>query len=313
MTQTNHPKRQHWWPLVQSKHWVNERGQIHACRKDGTFFSSNPLNLAVESELYTFLESNGSKNAELELWLSREIDDPLEAALAFVSDKGRIERRRIISHDPQKAELCKKLGYRITPYVEFLTITNDVRHTLARYIAAQLVRTPHYLEKLIDFQVRENEIGDKNDAKKYALNNLKTLFELYADRIFHADLMLLGRDGNFEFLFADGGLQVAEPWRSQSGIPFDIHAPLTPDLTLQVLPVRDPVFGNQLPLSFATDAGVSRMNRIVVGAARRFVFSRGAPPANFVAKNFGVPAPKNIGYRYVNGELETIYDPTRGE
>lgn len=309
----NHPKRQHWWPLVQSKHWANAHGQIHACRSDGTFFATNPINLAVESELYTFLEENGSKNAELEHWLSREIDDPLESALAYLSDKSRIQRRRIVTHDPQKAAVCERLGFRITNYVEFFPITDHVRRDLARYIAAQLVRSPRYVEKLIDFQVSENAVTDANRAKRYALDNLKTIFELYAERIASADLMLLGRDGSSEFLFADGGLHVEEPWRSQAGIPFDIHAPLTPDLTLQVLPVRDPVFGNKLPLSVVTNAGVARMNRIVVGAARRFVFSRGAPPSNFIAKNFGVPAPKNIGYRYVNGELETIYDPTRGE
>ena len=61
----------------------------------------------------------------------------------------------------------------------------------------------------------------------------------------------------------------------------------------------------------ATNQGVARQNRIILGDANRFVFSRQAPPVKFVQKNFGVAAPANIGYRFVHGELETVYDPTR--
>jgi hypothetical protein len=61
----------------------------------------------------------------------------------------------------------------------------------------------------------------------------------------------------------------------------------------------------------ATNVGVARYNRIVLGGARRFVFTRKDPPLDFITKNFGVPAPKNIGYRVTDGRLETHFDPGR--
>jgi hypothetical protein len=60
-----------------------------------------------------------------------------------------------------------------------------------------------------------------------------------------------------------------------------------------------------------TKQGVARVNRIILGGAERFVFSRQNPPVTFITKHFGKPAPKNIGYRIVAGRLETFYEPNR--
>ena len=90
-----------------------------------------------------------------------------------------------------------------------------------------------------------------------------------------------------------------------------MHAPITPDLALAVLPLPSVEDLDRAAVMECTNQGVARLNRIVLGVAQRFVFSRQAPPSKFIAENFGKPAPKNIGYRVINGRLETKYDPNR--
>lgn len=88
-----------------------------------------------------------------------------------------------------------------------------------------------------------------------------------------------------------------------------MHVPLTPDVALQVLPVPNPIPLREVPVIEATNPGVARMNRITLSAAQRFVFTRQAPPTTFIRRYFGVPAPASIGYRFINGRLETRYEP----
>jgi hypothetical protein len=53
------------------------------------------------------------------------------------------------------------------------------------------------------------------------------------------------------------------------------------------------------------------MNRIALQNAHQFVFSRQVPPVQFIKENFGRPAPKSIGIRMRNGEVETTFDQSR--
>jgi hypothetical protein len=185
----------------------------------------------------------------------------------------------------------------------------QVRNAVARYLAALLVRHPTYLAKLVKFH--EGEATSKTDARNRALDNMLQLYELYSDKIRASVLMISRRVGSAEYLYADGGLMVDEPWRSLHGIPFDIHAPLTPEIALEVLPIplsSDLAIVNIMEVN---NQGVARQNRIALGGAKRFVFSRKTPPSTFITKYFGLPAPRNIGYRIVNGRLETTYDSSR--
>ena len=58
------------------------------------------------------------------------------------------------------------------------------------------------------------------------------MYRVYAERISRSLIMVTRRVGSSECLYADGGLIVDEPWRDLHGVPFDIHALITPDLAI---------------------------------------------------------------------------------
>jgi len=218
-------------------------------------------------------------------------------------------RRRPFRGDPSKEETVKQLGFRVNPYVDSIRITDEVRNAIASYIAALLVRNPTYLARLVNFH-RENGTTP-NTVRNRALDNMLYLHGVYADQIRKSALMITRRVESAEYLYADGGLIVREPWSNLHDMPFDIHTPLTPDIAIEVLPVPLAIDMTEAQIGEATDRGVARQNRIILGGAQRFVFSRQTPPIRFISKNFGRPAPKNIGYRIVDGRLDTRYEPSR--
>ena len=300
------PKRHHWWPLVQSKHWTDTSGLVNVVRSDGTIFRANPLNLGVESELYTRFGPNDEKDAAIEEWFAATIDSPTAELIEHITNRSHWRRRRY-DGDAREAATVRELGWLTPGYLDAIPIPPQVRIAAARYIAALLVRHPLYLEKLVNFH-KEPEL-DSKATKNRALDNMLNVFNIYVERLLSSVIMVSWRAGSSEFLYSDGGITVTEPWRPD--IPFDLHAPITPDFALEFLPVPNPTHLDEAIVMEAKNQGVARQNRIVLADANRFVFSRQSPQDSFIKKNFGVPAPENIGYRYVNGQLETIYDPTR--
>ncbi len=226
-------KRHHWWPVVQSRHWTNKNGQVAVTRANGTTFRANPLNLGVESELYTRFGPDDSKDLAIEEWFATAIDGLASTMIEHLLDPANTREYRF-SGDPRKADVLRKLGYRVRPFVSCVALDANVRRCIARYLAALLVRHPTYLAKLERFHAAQ---GRALQAKNQALDNMLELFELYAKRIQDADLMVVRRTCAAELLYADGGLVIDEPWRTTHGIPFDLHAPLTPDLAIEVLPL----------------------------------------------------------------------------
>lgn len=103
-------------------------------------------------------------------------------------------------------------------------------------------------------------------------------------------IMLSKPTGDAEYLYADGGLIVTEPWRTTHAIPFDIHAPLTPDPAIEILPSPLDDDRSAAPISESTNQGIARQNRIILVGAKRFVFSRSLPAVTFTRKYFSVPA-----------------------
>ncbi len=75
-----------------------------------------------------------------------------------------------------------------------------------------------------------------------------------------------------------------EPWRTEYGIPFDIHAPLTPDIALQVLPIPSSYDLDTAAILESNNQGTARLNRIILGGAERFVFSRQAPHSSSLSR-----------------------------
>lgn len=303
------PKRHHWWPQVQSRFWTDSAGLVHVTKQDGTSFRTNPSNIGIESELYTRFSEDAAKDTSIEDWFGKEIDAPARAMIEHLSDPSNTRRRKIRPRR-EKNDQMNELGFRTRDYVEFIPLSYDVRQSIARYISALVVRHPSYLSKLVEFHSKNGY--SENLSRNKALENMIYIYDIYISEIQNAVIMVCRRDSASEFLYADGGLVVDEPWHHRYGIPFTIHAPLTPDLALEVIPF--PFREVDRSVAYITDMttnGVARMNRIVLGVAKRFVFSRQPPPGAFISRNFGIPAPKNIGYRIVDGRFETKYEPSR--
>src|SRR6185437_5165280 len=149
--------------------------------------------------------------------------------------------------------------------VEIISLPDPIRDAIARYLAALLVRHPNYLAKLSQF----HRWGAASDgiARERGLDNMLKLFDLYYSKIREAVIMLSKRAGSAEYLYTDGGLMVEEPWRSERGILFDIHAPITPDFALEVLPVPLDDDLTVAKIVEARNPGIARQNRIVLGGA----------------------------------------------
>ncbi|GLH67741.1 hypothetical protein GETHED_21050 [Geothrix edaphica] len=308
MNVSNQPKRHHWWPMAQSQHWTDADGLVFASRSNGTYFRANPLNIGVESELYTRFGSDNSKDTSIEDWFANTIDSPVTQIFKHLFDPSNITRQSF-DPDPMKAKSAKEIGYKINSYIDKISLPSNIRAAISAYLAALLVRHPTYLSKLINFH--NDGSNPRETVKDIALDNMLELFELYYQKIRSAVFIVSRRIGTSEFLYADGGILVDEPWRREFGIPFDIHAPLTPDIAIQVLPIPDHGELSYAFIAESTNQGVSRQNKIILGGAQRFVFSRQPPPSTFIQRHFGVPAPKNIGYSFINGQLNTTYDPSR--
>lgn len=296
--------------MAQSRYWVDNSGFVTVTRADGSTFSANPLNIAVESELYTRFLEDGTKDTRIEEWFAQTIDKPATRIIEHLMDPSNVERRSFRSR-PDKKCLAQEIGFRVNPYLDWVSIPFDVRQSIAEYVSALLVRHPNYLSKLLAFH-KTNLSSDK-DAKNCALDNMLELYERYRRQLLKSVFLLTKRVGHAEYIYADGGLSVEEPWRTEFNIPFDIHAPLTPDLALQVLPVPLYLQGDlsKAAVGEATTQGIARQNRIILGGARRFVFSRQRVSTKFITENFGRPAPKNIGYSINGGRLEASYNNTK--
>jgi len=302
------PKRHHWWPIAQSCHWTDPKGFVFVTRADGTTFQTSPLNIGIESELYTRFTEDSEKDTTIEEWFAETIDGPATKMIQHLLDPSNIRRQRFY-YDPHKAKTVRSLGFRVHPYVDRIQLPAEIRGAISSYIAALLVRHPDYLAKLA--ACHHDGAASPEEVKNRALDNMLRLYRVYTEKITTAVFLITRRTDFAEYIYADGGLLVEEPWRREFGVPFDIHAPLTPDMALQVLPIPQSDDLDTAAIVEATNQGIARQNRIILGGAQRFVFSRQEPPVKFITSNFGKPAPKNIGYRIVGGRLDTTYDPSR--
>lgn len=294
--------------MAQSRHWTNPKGFVFVTRANGTTFQTSPLNIGVKSELYTRFAEDGEKNVAIEEWFAETIDGPTTKMIEHLQDPSNIRRQRF-QCDSQKAKTAKSLGFLVNPYVDRVQLPPEIRKAISSYLAALLVRHPNYLAKLTAFH--DDETTSTKEIKNRALDNMLRLYQIYTDKIATAVFIITRRIDSAEYVYADGGLLVEEPWRHEFGVPFDIHAPLTPDIALQVLPIPQSNDLDTATIMEATNQGVARQNRIILGGAQRFVFSRQEPPVKFITSNFGKPAPQNIGYRITSGHLHVTYDPSR--
>ncbi|WCT73040.1 DUF4238 domain-containing protein [Sphingomonas naphthae] len=287
---------------------------LHVVRADGTTFRAPPSKVGVEGELYTRLDPSGAKDRDIERWFSREIETPFAGALAQLLTLEGIERRKFPGHgDPVKRKEVQELGFIVGDYDERMPLTVPVRHAIANYLAALVVRSPSYLTKLTDWHWANNGTSglpvDPAIFRGFALENMLFLYDVYREAIAGGYINLMIADCGREFLFADGGVTAREPW-SKRPMPFDLYAPLTPKLAFNVLPLPDAYTGG-LWISRINARGVARFNRMMLADAKSFVFSKSPTPLDFIAKHLGVPAPSPFGSRWIDGRLETKYDRSR--
>lgn len=66
-------------------------------------FHTSPINLGVESELYTRFGDGDAKDTSIEAWFAEAIDDPASAMLEHLLDPSNI-RRNIFCGDHEKAQ-----------------------------------------------------------------------------------------------------------------------------------------------------------------------------------------------------------------
>lgn len=288
---------------------------LHVVRADGSVFRAPPSKVGVEGELYTKLDPTGKKNRDIERWFSQEIESPFAGVLGkLIGLEGIVRRYPPSQGDPAHRKDVEDLGFIIKDYHEDLPMNAADRSAIANYLAALVVRSPIYLNKLTDWHARTNAdslplpVGP-SDVRGLALENMLFLYDVYREAITNAYITLTIADCDREYLFADGGIVAKEPW-SNRPLPFDLYAPLTPKLALNVLPLPN-ADKDRLWVARLNGQGVSRYNRMAVGGAVRFVFSKSSPPLAFIKKHFGVPAPAAIGSRWVDGKLETKYDRAR--
>ena len=314
------PKRHHWWPQLQSGYWTGDNGLINVVKSDGSSFAASPTRIGVEGDLYTRFEVTGGKDVTIEKWFSSEIETPFVRALERLISMDGLLRYRRPSAPSTKTRNASDLGFVVRQDFQIMPLSPEHRKAIDAYLAALLVRNPLYLAKLVQFHDKNGgmlppELPRSRAIKSVALNSMLEVFKLYRDVISQADLGLVIVDCDRELLFGDSGITAKEPWLP-GPLPFDIHAPLTPTLALEVLPTPIPRLNRNSCLIMPVNAkGVARFNRIALSDAERFIFSRGQPPIDFIRKHFGAAAPQSIGLRW-DGDGDGVvvsYDRNRDQ
>ena len=309
----SNPKRHHWWPQLQSGYWTGSDGFVNAVKADGNVFKASPLNIGFEGELYTRFEMTGERDVSIEKWFGREIESPFSATLKQLSEIKEFSKSSRPPGIPKsEIEEYKSLGFIWTGYRETIPVDAIDKQALVNYISALLVRNPKYLRKLYEFHKENNssiiDIGGKKALKTAALDNMLYMFGVYKERISKSILALVLAEGDKELMFPDNGMTATEPWKGDH-LPFTIHAPLTPRIALEVVPLNiDQPNPTQILVSRLNPQGVARYNRLALSCAERFIFCRNLPPIDFIRANFGKAAPAPYAYRVINGQLETKYD-----
>lgn len=303
------PKRHHWWPQLQSGRWSLDDGKIFCLKSNGEVFRTSPLNIGLEGHLYSKTLTSGSYDTGAEEYFANEIDGPFSEAFDRIFSFENNRRYDILDATPEKIALTRATGFRFDGYRDVTIIHKDDRIVLSNYLASLIVRSPAYLTKLQDFHRRENFAQDQ-ESRNLAVDNMMWLLEIYAEKISNSDLMFILRDAENEFLYGDSPAFVREPWTSEA-LPFDCHIPMTPDISVNILPNPAPKALEGAMIGKTSNVGTNKLNRIVVGNSKNFIFSRNEPPRNFILKNLGVPAPAPYGKRFKGGKMEVIYDPSR--
>jgi hypothetical protein len=282
---------------------------VYVIRGDGEFVRLTKDQIAVKGHLYTRVDESGERNTEIETWFADKIESPFSPVLDdLVQLRGL--RTRSFKPDEQGLRMIQNIGYEVPPFLEFIEVTPERREIISSYVAALLVRNPRYLERVLKFH--QASIGDlsSTELKNITLNNMLYVYEIYKAEIRKSDFTLTNRVGEHEFLFSDGGITAQEPW-SRGMVPFQLHVPLTPDVSLGVVAGNSELDSSIVKVARVKNKVTSYHNRVVLSDAVRFVYSRGYPPLHFIKRYFGVPAPKVFEYRELNGRTETKFKPHR--
>ena len=76
---------------------------VFVTRADGSVFRANPINIGVESELYTRFVDGNVKDTSIEEWFAEAIDYPAKKMIEHLLDPSNV-RREAFHGDPAKAK-----------------------------------------------------------------------------------------------------------------------------------------------------------------------------------------------------------------
>jgi len=275
--------------------WTGADGCLTTIFIDGTTVRTTPVNTGVKRRHNTIRNSSGQHDADLEIFLSENIDGPVAPILKRLGNESstrilgdRLLNRKLLA---QKKDEIRRLGFRIPSFIECLSLCLEEKKCVARYLASMIVRVPSYKDQLNN----KNTVNAFADAAEIDIKSAKIAIDHrhvnilrnhlaeYTEKLCLWQWVVLDADGDHDYLFSDSPAIPVE----FNGGDIDVFFPITPRRALLVTrrwksPLRDAV-----QLFKAANKNVNYYNRCIVLNAERMVFSRDTPPARFICRHFG--------------------------
>lgn len=281
------PKLHHWWPVFHQRHWTDSNGRVHVVRKDKAYAVSPPNNAAIRDD-NTLVESDGTKNREVEKWFADHVEGPAATALASLERFRTASVRRLPA--PQAAPRIGGVTNG-TVGIRDVTITASEREALGRYMASLVVRVPSYRYQIsgvlsslrkrakVERGVKIPEPSfteDRNSQIQWMVNHLEDFGRVIARSFW----MAFESPSSDRFIIGDTPvLPYHEPDRRLSYV-----LPVFPDLVISVLnhPQGNPT-NTTVPVIQCGKELVSDYNEKSVRQSRMAVFSNATPGAALLA------------------------------
>lgn len=276
----NEPIRHHWWPQLNSKLWKAEDGLIKFMNSKGIIKKSQPINIGIVKNLYSFYDENDKINNKVERILSK-IDGKMAEFIINFNNK-KIEDRIFYRENYLQ---FKELGYKVEKGIDIIKLSRKEISIISLYIASMLVRTPKNL-----YNLGLKYIDHKN-PKAESLTEMLTLCLKYYNHIKNGEICFLKKDASNEFIFTDGGPIMDQPFSQYSDLPFTIHFPLSPEICIQFI-AAPKLYKAKSYIVKCSNTAIANHNRLIMSGAKDFVYGRSKIPIDFCMKHWGKSPPK---------------------
>ncbi len=287
-------KRHHWWPICHSRLWVDEEGCVTTTDGGGRVRRTKPINTAVIGQYNSVRRPDGTRDPALEEFFATEIEGRAAPLLARLAT----ERRRDLAAEAhfdqgflrREWKNLKRDGY--VPNTQAFTASLDRadRGTLARYVAALVVRVPSYKDELNSSRMIENVsalLGLNPAEGRFATDAfhveiVRKHLEEYGDRLAACEFVLIETSGD-EFVIGDTPvIPVALGFGEAEAM-----MPITPRRALLMIRGWRPPLPNRAMIFQSQPLSVRAFNKTMVQNAEREIFSRGPINPVFVRRHLG--------------------------